>query len=168
MTSAMSNAMMMPPATPEAFRALMLPVCAAVAGKSVDKDLEAALNREFSADGDAVRIIEKACHDAIAAGWMCAQGEGKRKFGRVVEASPETFNLSVDVVDLADVIGPHHRHPNGEICLIMPVTATATFDGRPRGWCVYGPNSGHRPTVRDGRALVLYLLPEGKIEFTGN
>ncbi|NCF10982.1 MAG: DUF4863 family protein, partial [Gammaproteobacteria bacterium] len=29
------------------------------------------------------------------------------------------------------------------------------------------PNSAHRPTVRDGRALVLYLLPGGEIEFTG-
>ncbi|PZQ59474.1 MAG: DUF4863 domain-containing protein, partial [Variovorax paradoxus] len=24
----------------------------------------------------------------------------------------------------------------------------------------------HRPTVADGRALVLYLLPQGRIEFT--
>ena len=33
-------------------------------------------------------------------------------------------------------------------------------------WLVYPPGSAHRPTVRPGRALVLYLLPEGRIEFT--
>jgi len=31
---------------------------------------------------------------------------------------------------------------------------------------VYGPGSAHRPTVRGGKALVLYLLPAGAIEFT--
>ena len=29
---------------------------------------------------------------------------------------------------------------------------------------VYGPGTAHRPTVRGGRALVLYLLPEGAID----
>jgi hypothetical protein len=28
------------------------------------------------------------------------------------------------------------------------------------------PGSAHRPTVSQGRALVLYLLPNGKIDFT--
>jgi hypothetical protein len=28
------------------------------------------------------------------------------------------------------------------------------------------PGSAHRPTVSQGRALVLYLLPDGRIEFT--
>jgi hypothetical protein len=31
---------------------------------------------------------------------------------------------------------------------------------------VYAPGTGHRPTVTRGRALILYLLPEGKIEWT--
>ncbi|PKO57382.1 MAG: DUF4863 domain-containing protein, partial [Betaproteobacteria bacterium HGW-Betaproteobacteria-19] len=34
------------------------------------------------------------------------------------------------------------------------------------GWFVYGPGTVHRPTVSDGRAHVLYLLPQGAIEFT--
>jgi hypothetical protein len=25
------------------------------------------------------------------------------------------------VVDLKDIVGPHHRHPSGEVCMIMPV-----------------------------------------------
>ncbi|TAK50373.1 MAG: DUF4863 family protein [Xanthobacteraceae bacterium] len=153
--------------SPEAFRAMMLPVCAAIDGHAVDDALGKHLNGLFPGDGTDVRAIEAACHQAIAVGWMCAQGEEGRRFGRIVEPAPDTFDLSVDVVELTDVIGPHHRHPNGEICLVMPVTPTATFDGKGRGWCIYGPNSGHRPTVRDGQALVLYLLPGGAIEFTG-
>ena len=51
--------------------------------------------------------------------------------------------------------------------MIMPLEGSAKFDGRDAGWLVYGPGSAHRPTVSDGKALVLYLLPKGKIEFTG-
>lgn len=56
--------------------------------------------------------------------------------------------------------------PGGEIDMIMPITDGARFDGSPRGWKVYGPDSAHRPTVSGGAALVLYLLPDGQIEFT--
>ena len=48
----------------------------------------------------------------------------------------------------------------------MPVSGAATFDGRGAGWLVYEPGSAHVPTVSGGRALVLYLLPQGAIEFT--
>jgi len=65
-----------------------------------------------------------------------------------------------------DVAGGHHRHPTGEIDLIMPVDPEAKFDGRGAGWLVYGAGSAHRPTVTGGKALVLYLLPQGAIEFT--
>jgi hypothetical protein len=51
--------------------------------------------------------------------------------------------------------------------MIMPITGSARFDDMPRGWCVFEPGSDHRPTVTDGQALVLYMLPDGKIEFTG-
>ena len=59
-------------------------------------------------------------------------------------------------------------HPNGEIDLIMPMDdpADATFNGRPAGWLVCEPGSAHHPTVAGGRALVLYLLPDGRIDFT--
>ena len=53
-----------------------------------------------------------------------------------------------------------------EIDLIMPLDEGAQFDGRPAGWLVCPPGSAHRPTVTGGRALVLYLLPEGSITFT--
>ena len=67
---------------------------------------------------------------------------------------------------MKDIAGPHHAHPQGEIDLVMPLDADACFDGRAAGWLVYPPGSAHRPTVSQGRALVLYLLPAGQIQFT--
>ncbi len=67
----------------------------------------------------------------------------------------------------AQIAGPHHAHPLGEIDLILPQDGDATlFDGRPAGWLVCAPGSAHRPTVSNGRALVFYLLPDGRIDFT--
>jgi len=97
---------------------------------------------------------------------MCNREAGGIKYGRVMKPSPETRGFSVDVVDMQDLKGPHHRHPKGEIDMIMPLTPEAKFDGHGEGWFVYAPDTAHNPTVSSGRALVLYLLPEGAIEFT--
>ena len=97
---------------------------------------------------------------------MCQHEGGGIRYGRVIKPSPATHGYSVDVVEMADVVGPHHSHPNGEIDLVMPLQGDARFDGQPAGWKVYGPGSAHKPTVTGGRALVLYLLPEGAIQFT--
>lgn len=148
------------------FTQLVKPITQTISQSEVDADLEARLNSTFPPSSDTFRNIEHACHEAIRAGWMCRQGGEGRRFGRVLEPSTETDNLSIDVVDLTDVVGPHHRHPTGEVCMIMPVTEGAQFDGHDAGWCVNSPGTAHHPTVTDGRALVLYLLPEGRIEFT--
>jgi hypothetical protein len=50
--------------------------------------------------------------------------------------------------------------------MVMPITPNAKFDGTSRGWCVFEPGSAHHPTVSDGEAMVLYMLPDGKIDFT--
>lgn len=151
----------------DAFQRLLQPVMDTVAGRAVDQQLAEALNTTFPGEGETFRAIEAACHEAISDGWMCAQGGEGRRFGRVIESGAETHDLSVDVVDLQDIVGPHHRHPKGEICMVMPVDEIARFNGNSRGWCVFGPGSDHFPTVKGGRALVLYLLPGGEIEFTG-
>ena len=148
------------------FQELLKPVTDFVSSEAVDAALAEKLNRRFPHTDETFKAIEAACHQAIADGWMCAQGSTGRRFGRVIEASEATGRLSVDVVDLENIVGPQHRHPTGEICMIMPVTSGARFDGMPRGWCVFEPGSDHRPTVTDGEALVLYMLPEGKIEFS--
>ncbi len=150
----------------ENFMALMKPIAATISQARIDADLEAVLNATYPSSGDTFGKVEQACHEAITAGWMCSQGDEGRRFGRVLEPSTQTDDLSVDVVDLTDIVGPHHRHPTGEICMVMPVTPGARFDGHEAGWCVNPPGSAHHPTVTNGRALVLYLLPQGKIEFT--
>lgn len=152
--------------TPEQFHELITKVTGHIAGMPLDQRLEAELNRRFPADGEDYSAILDACRSAIAAGWMCEREAGGIRYGRVIKAGEATARFSVDVVDMDNVVGPHHRHPNGEVDLVMPLAGDAKFDGRGAGWLVYGPNSKHSPTVSGGRALVLYLLPQGAIEFS--
>ena len=151
---------------PESFKTLIASLTSRIAGKALNATLEDELNRDLPAQGAEFQQLVAACQAAIESGWMCNREGGGIKYGRVIKPGPDTHGFSVDVVDMSDVVGPHHRHPNGEIDLVMPLTANAKFDGRGAGWRVYGPGSAHHPTVTQGRALVLYLLPEGKIEFT--
>ena len=51
--------------------------------------------------------------------------------GRVIQRCEETGGLSVDVVDLADLVGSRHSHPAGEVCMVMLVTPEARFEDRP-------------------------------------
>lgn len=152
--------------TPEQFRDLLAPITQQIQGKALDKALEEELNRTFPPGSSAFQSIFGACQDAIEAGWMCNREAGGIKFGRVIKAGPELHGFSVDVVEMNDIKGPHHRHPNGEIDMIMPLTSNAKFDDHGAGWLVYEPDSAHSPTVSAGKALVLYLLPQGAIEFT--
>jgi hypothetical protein len=152
--------------TPKQFQELVVPVARYAQGRALDAALQDDLNHKFPSEGDAFRRIRDACHAGIAAGWLCNQGDAKRRFGRIFEAGAATHGFSVDVVDITDLVGNHHRHPTGEIDMIMPVTPEAKFDDKGAGWLVYPADSAHRPTVTGGRALILYLLPEGKIEWT--
>jgi hypothetical protein len=147
------------------FTELIASVTGAIAGAPLDASLQDELNRRFPADGETYRSIFTACRDAIAAGWMCDREYAGIKYGRVIKPGEGTHGFSVDVVDMNDVAGGHHRHPTGEIDLVMPLSDGAAFDGHGAGWVVYGPGTAHTPTVAGGRALVLYLLPGGEIEF---
>jgi hypothetical protein len=148
------------------FQQLVAPFARFAQGRALDAALERELNLKFPPEREPFQRMREACHAGIAAGWMCGQGDAKRRFGRIFEAGEATHGFSVDVVDITDLVGNHHRHPTGEIDMIMPVTPEAKFDGHGAGWLVYAPGSGHCPTVSAGRALILYLLPEGKIEWT--
>jgi hypothetical protein len=152
--------------TPDTFTQMVSRLTARVAGRPLGPALADELNASLPANGDEVRAIAEACRAAIRDGWMCQREAGGIRYGRVVKPGPATHGFSVDVVEMDDVEGPHHAHPNGEIDLVMPLDAHARFDGHGAGWVVYGPGSAHRPTVRGGKALVLYLLPQGAIEFT--
>lgn len=148
------------------FETLMSRLTGEIAGIPLDASLEARLNADHGPGSATFEAIFDACQTGIKDGWMCNRTGGGIRYGRVLKATDATHGFSVDVVDMENVVGPHHVHPNGEIDLIMPLTTGACFDSHPAGWCVYAPGSGHRPTVTEGRALVVYLLPNGAIEFT--
>jgi Domain of unknown function (DUF4863) len=148
------------------FAHLISSLTVSIDGRALDVALERHLNETAPADGPLVRSIRAACEQAIDDGWMCNRAAGGIRYGRVVKPATATHGFSVDVVDMHDLVGPHHRHPNGEIDLVMPIDVGARFDGRGAGWVVYPAGSAHHPTVSAGRALVLYLLPGGAIEFT--
>ncbi len=153
--------------TQEKFRELISGLANDLAGKPLNKDLQAWLNREHGPQSDTYVALREACEAGVAQGWLCDREGGGIRYGRVFKPAPDLAGFSVDVVDMDDLAGPHHEHPNGEIDLIMPVDADAKFDGHGAGWLVYPPESAHFPTVTAGRAYVLYLLPEGQIKFTG-
>ena len=150
----------------ETFQQLIQHITDHIGNRPLDKALQDDLNTTFPADGAVFRQIADACKAGVAEGWMCQYEAGGLRYGRVIKPSEALNGFSVDVVDMKDIAGPHHRHPNGEIDLIMPVDEGACFDGQPAGWLVYGPDTAHSPTVTKGEALVLYLLPQGAIEFT--
>lgn len=150
----------------DTFQGLIRQVTNFIGTQALDKDLQQKLNQQFPFDGEVCQRIVETCKTAAQEGWMCQHGADGLRYGRVIKPANELNQYSVDVVDMEDIAGPHHRHPNGEIDLIIPISDDALFDGHSRGWLVYGPDTAHSPTVTQGRALVLYLLPEGKIEFT--
>jgi Domain of unknown function (DUF4863) len=153
--------------TPADFRQQIAQLTAQIAGRALDASLDAWLNSEHGAGSATYCALKASCEAGVAEGWLADREGGGIKYGRIFKPADDLNGFSVDVVDMKDVAGPHHTHPNGEIDLIMPIGGDeAKFDGRPAGWCVYGAGTAHRPTVTQGRALVLYLLPQGRIEFT--
>lgn len=152
--------------SPTEFRELVAQTTARIAGRPLDAALDTWLNTECGPASETYLALKAACEAGVAAGWLCDREGGGIHYGRIFKPAEDLHGFSVDVVDMNDIAGPHHSHPNGEIDLIMPIEGEAQFDGRPAGWCVYPPGSAHRPSVRQGRALVLYLLPEGRIDFT--
>ena len=148
------------------FREQIAQLTPQLAGRPLDADLGAWLNAEHGTESATYRQLKQTCMAGVAEGWLCEREGGGVRYGRIFKPADDLHGFSVDVVDMADIAGPHHTHPLGEIDLIMPLDEGAQFDGHPAGWLVCPPGSAHRPTVSNGRALVLYLLPQGRIEFT--
>jgi Domain of unknown function (DUF4863) len=156
------------------FKEHIAKLTAQLVGRPLDADLDTWLNLEHGVGSSTYEQLKASCLTGVAEGWLCDREGGGIRYGRIFKPSPDLHGFSVDVVDMQDIAGPHHAHPLGEIDLVMPLESNgsskakfkAKFDNRPAGWVVYPAGSAHRPTVTQGRALVLYLLPEGRIEFT--
>lgn len=152
--------------TQEQFKQILASLTAQIDGRPLDAALEQWLNEQHGTASTLYQSLKTACQVGVAEGWLCNREAGGLRYGRIFKPTPELHGYSVDVVDMQDLVGPHHVHPTGEIDLIMPIEGDALFNGHPAGWLVCLPGSAHSPTVSRGRALVLYLLPEGRIEFT--
>ncbi|MBL8617314.1 MAG: DUF4863 family protein [Deltaproteobacteria bacterium] len=159
-----------PPNDPTAARAALFaalaPVLHAVEGVDLSdpQAVAADLGARFPLEGAALTTLRAALEAGLAGGWLTPREADGVRFGRLAKAGPETAGCSIDVVDM-DGPGPGHTHPNGEIDLCFALSGAPTFDGRPPGWVVYGPQSWHTPTVRGGRMVIVYLLPGGAIRF---
>jgi hypothetical protein len=152
--------------TPSDFRRQIAELTAEIGRRPLDSALDTWLNTHHGVGSATYSALKASCETGVAEGWLCDREGGGIRYGRIFKPADDLHGYSVDVVDMTDIAGPHHTHPLGEIDLVMPQDADATFDGRPAGWVVCPPGSAHRPTVRQGRALVLYLLPQGQIQFT--
>ncbi len=129
-----------------------------------DPTLAQQLNAQFPVEGELLASIRAKLVAAAEAGWLTPREADGVKFGRLAKPTPETYNMSIDAVDMNGP-GPGHTHPNGEIDLCFALSNDATFDRRAEGWTTYGRGSWHVPTVRGGRMLILYFLPGGAIRF---
>lgn len=124
----------------------------------------AELKRRFDPVGPEAQSLNAALEGLLASGAIADRGELPVQWSRVTKASEESQGFSIDVVRMTGP-GPKHRHPKGEVNYCIARQGTPTFDGFPAGWVVMPPGSVHVPTVADGEMLIVYLLPEGAMEF---
>jgi hypothetical protein len=152
--------------SPQHLKEQLLALTEQLAGQTLDAGLQTWLNTAYGPTSAGYRALRAACLAGVAEGWLCEREGGGLRYGRIFKPAPDLQGFSVDVVDMSNIAGPHHSHPLGEIDLIMPIDDSARFDDHSAGWLVCPPGSAHHPTVTQGRALVLYLLPQGRIDFT--
>lgn len=124
----------------------------------------ASLNSRLDPTGEDASHLNAALEELLAAGSIANRGELPVMWSRVTKACEESRGLSIDVVRMTGP-GPRHRHPCGEVNWCVAREGAPTFDGDGPGWVVKAEGSAHVPTVEGGEMLIVYLLPEGAIEF---
>jgi hypothetical protein len=147
----------------EALDAALAPLCATVAGLDLtDADgSTAALNQAHPLHS--LEGVRQLLFAGRAEGWITPQQAGPTcLFGRVAKPSDATSQMSIDAVDMEGE-GGEHTHPKGEVSLCYALTGEPTFDGHGPGWVVLPAGSHHTPTIRDGRMLIIYFLPDGAV-----
>jgi hypothetical protein len=124
----------------------------------------ATLTERLDPDGPAGQAVASALKALLESGAICDRGELPVRWSRAAKASEETLGFSIDTV-LMNGAGPKHRHPKGEANFCVALEGTPRFDGEGPGWVVLPPESVHVPTVEGGTMLIVYLLPDGAMEF---
>ncbi|MCB9915109.1 MAG: DUF4863 family protein [Planctomycetes bacterium] len=127
---------------------------AAVATLNARLDPASAAGRAVAAD--LVRLLEE--------GAICDRGELPVRWSRAAKPSEASLGFSIDTVHMNGA-GPRHRHPQGEVNYCVALEGAPSFEGCTNGWVVMPPDSVHVPEVRGGTMLIVYLLPEGAMEF---
>lgn len=150
-----------------AFDRRMGALAAEIGDRPLDAGLQSWLNDRYGRGTDAFEEIAELIRHGAGEGWLCQHEAGGIRFGRAIKPGGQAGRFSVDVVEMANVKGPHHVHPQGEVGMVVPIKGDPRFDDFDAGWYVYPARSDHYPTVSGGAAYVLYLLPDGAIEFTG-
>lgn len=138
-------------------------------------ELERELEAAFPFEGEHLQAIGAEISRGVDEGWLCNRGEPTARFCRLAKPTPDTHDLSVDVVSL---IGPaiEHTHTHGEVTIGYRATdgqakddtesgGSSVFDGRPEGWVFLPPGSRHVPTVTGHRMNLVYFLPGGAVEW---
>ena len=153
------------PATIDSFA----PLLAAAEGLDLSdpETARAELERRFSPTGEEAQELRTDLIALLDEGAIADRGEMPVKWGRVVKACDASRNFSIDVV-LMNGAGPQHRHPRGEVNYCIALEGTPTFEDQAPGWVVMPEGSTHVPTVAGGTMLIVYLLPDGAIEFLGD
>jgi hypothetical protein len=124
----------------------------------------AELERRFDPAGAEAAALKSQLVHLLEEGRIADRGELPVRWGRVAKATPASLNFSIDVV-LMTGAGPQHRHPRGEVNYLVPLEGDPSFEGARAGWVVMTPESTHVPAVAGGKMLIVYLLPQGEIEF---
>lgn len=122
------------------------------------------LAERLDPESENARRVRADLRELLEQGRIADRGELPVRWGRVSKAVEETCGFSIDVV-LMNGAGPAHRHTQGEVNFCTALEGQPTFDGKPPGWVVFPPGSSHVPTVEGGTMLIVYLLPQGAIEF---
>ena len=142
------------------------PLLRAAQGVSLDDPASAVaeLNQRLDPQEEEAASLNAALKTLLEEGRIADRGELPVRWGRVAKPSEESLGFSIDVV-LMNGAGPRHRHPLGEVNYCVALEDTPTFQDQSPGWVVESPGSEHVPTVSGGTMLIVYLLPEGSMEF---
>jgi len=121
------------------------------------------LNQEFPLTGEFAAALKDLTQAGLQQGWLCGKEAGPSRFSRV--AKPEAAHgCSLDAVLLWGD-GPWHKHTKGEVNCLIALEGNPTFCGFAPGWAVFEPGSQHVPSVKDGKMMIYYMLPDGAVEW---
>src|SRR5438034_1348696 len=93
----------------------------------------------------------------------CVKSQPKVHIGLIARSAPNLMMPEEFTVLIGSITA---RIEGRRVDAMLAEELRELFPAHGAGWVVYAPGSAHRPTVSDGKALVVYLLPQGTIEFS--